>query len=318
MKPIALSIVISTLTIAPVISLTGCSSWPDTGVGGDARVDTSHVYYIDQVDSLIGQRLDSKGALETQWSIQNLKLDTLVLRGAQNCLPARVKETAFMSQRTRRELDGDLLEDARNTLIVFQKEVDELERRLIYVKRHTHCPVQLASNTPNSLNHHQLRGKYLRFKLKNLLNDSLGFSFDSDEVSQHYKEKLKVAAHYLNQDETLRLRINGHTDSRGGLKYNQELSQRRANKVRDVLVAEGVDTLRLEVRAFGELVPIDSNAIANGRYSNRQVYVEFTHNTEPLQGDIFTELDEFYGVKKRDSERAEVLKYWPKEQDDEH
>lgn len=318
MKPIALSLVISTLTIAPVISLTGCSSWPDAGVGGDAQVDTSHVYYIDQVDSLIGQRLDSKGALETQWSIQNLKLDTLVLRGAQNCLPARVRETAFMSQRTRRELDGNLLEDARNTLIIFQKEVDELERRLIYVKRHTHCPVQIAAHAQDASNHHSLRTKYLKLKLKNLLNDAMGFSFDSDEVSVHYKEKLTVAARYLNQDETLRLIINGHTDARGDFDYNQDLSQRRANKVKDVLVAAGVDAQRMQVRAFGEHLPIDSNSTATGRYSNRQVHVEFFDHHEESYDDMFMELDELYGVKEKHSERAEILKYWPKEKGDEH
>ncbi|MEZ4801435.1 MAG: OmpA family protein [Gelidibacter sp.] len=67
--------------------------------------------------------------------------------------------------------------------------------------------------------------------------------------------------------------IDGHTDSVGSEKSNQLLSERRANAVRDWLIANGIDQARLEARGFGESKPIDSNKTAGGRTNNRRVEV---------------------------------------------
>ena len=67
--------------------------------------------------------------------------------------------------------------------------------------------------------------------------------------------------------------IDGHTDSVGSDKSNQLLSERRANAVRDWLIANGIDQARLEARGFGESKPIDSNKTAGGRTNNRRVEV---------------------------------------------
>ncbi len=67
--------------------------------------------------------------------------------------------------------------------------------------------------------------------------------------------------------------IDGHTDSVGSDKSNQLLSERRANAVRDWLIANGIDQARLEARGFGEANPIDSNTTAGGRTNNRRVEV---------------------------------------------
>jgi len=63
--------------------------------------------------------------------------------------------------------------------------------------------------------------------------------------------------------------IAGHADSTGGEAYNDNLSERRAYSVRDALIAEGVDSERLIVSAFGERQPVASNATALGRQKNR-------------------------------------------------
>ena len=316
MKPLAFSILVASISSTGVLS--GCSSWPDQGIGGDAQVDTSHVYYIDQIDALIGERLDSKGAMETQWSIHNLKLDTLVLRGAQNCLPARVREAANMSKRARRELDGNLLEDARNSIVVLQKEVDEVERRLIYVKRHTECPAQIATYQQDYTNHETLKERYLKLKLKNLLNDPFGFDFDSDQVSALYREKLIVAARYLKQAVHINLIINGHADAKGDYDYNQELSLRRATAVRDILENAGLSRNRMQIRAFGEHLPIDTNQTASGRYMNRQVHVEFHDHHQESYDDLFFEMDKVFGVSETSSSKAMYLKHWREEIPNEH
>jgi len=68
--------------------------------------------------------------------------------------------------------------------------------------------------------------------------------------------------------------IEGYTDSVGSDKSNQLLSERRANAVRDWLIANGIDKDRLTAKGFGEENPIDSNKTAAGRANNRRVEVK--------------------------------------------
>ena len=63
----------------------------------------------------------------------------------------------------------------------------------------------------------------------------------------------------------------GHTDSDGTEEYNQALSVRRAQSVRDYMVSEGVDPAIIDVSGEGELNPIASNATKEGRAQNRRV-----------------------------------------------
>ena len=71
--------------------------------------------------------------------------------------------------------------------------------------------------------------------------------------------------------EIEKIRVEGHTDSRGRDAYNKQLSQRRAESVVAYLVRKGVPRSRLESVGFGEEVPIDTNNTAAGRAANRRV-----------------------------------------------
>jgi len=69
--------------------------------------------------------------------------------------------------------------------------------------------------------------------------------------------------------------IEGHTDSTGtNNNFNQLLSERRAQKVVDYLVENGVAAERLASAGFGESKPIESNMTAAGRSANRRVEVK--------------------------------------------
>lgn len=65
--------------------------------------------------------------------------------------------------------------------------------------------------------------------------------------------------------------IEGHTDSQGTRKHNLELSQRRANEVRDFLVKRGYPAARIESHGLGEGFPVADNSTAEGRANNRRV-----------------------------------------------
>lgn len=316
--------VTTTLSVSLLaMALSGCSSWPDHGQGGDAQLKTSHEYYIAQADYDIGHH--GKSHLETQFGIHSLKLDTLVLRGALECIPARVHEVSMMAKRSRRELDGHLLEDARNTMVIFQSELDELERRLIYIKRHTECaPTTFNSSNLETLSAEQ-KYKNRKLFLLNLLNDQYGFDTDSNELHPHYREKLVIAAKYLDQDKSIRLQINGHTDSEGDHKYNQDLALSRAKEVKSILVESGVSADRFVLKSFGENLPVEPNTDIHGRMKNRRVIVEFIESNQfEIQGSdglFFKKNSDFFGFStqetssKKQNGKVKYLKDWDRKID---
>ena len=66
--------------------------------------------------------------------------------------------------------------------------------------------------------------------------------------------------------------LEGHTDNVGGMAYNQDLSQRRADAVKNYLVEKfGIDSNRIKTVGYGETKPIASNDTEAGRYQNRRV-----------------------------------------------
>jgi outer membrane protein OmpA-like peptidoglycan-associated protein len=70
--------------------------------------------------------------------------------------------------------------------------------------------------------------------------------------------------------------VEGHTDSQGPAAYNQELSQRRAQVVRDYLVTRGIASDRITAQGFGPTRSIADNASAEGRANNRRVEIVVT------------------------------------------
>jgi len=70
---------------------------------------------------------------------------------------------------------------------------------------------------------------------------------------------------------TLRVLLEGHTDSIGAEAYNQGLSERRAKAVMQYLIKGGVDSARLSTVGYGESRPIAPNNTKEGRAKNRRV-----------------------------------------------
>ena len=66
----------------------------------------------------------------------------------------------------------------------------------------------------------------------------------------------------------------GHTDSVGSDKYNDRLSQRRADSVKAYLVSKGIEPNRIYTEGKGEKQPVASNKTKEGRAKNRRVEIE--------------------------------------------
>jgi outer membrane protein OmpA-like peptidoglycan-associated protein len=78
-------------------------------------------------------------------------------------------------------------------------------------------------------------------------------------------------AQFLKDNPTMKLEIDGHTDSDGGDVYNLNLSQARADEVKRQLVASGIPAKRLTTKGFGAAKPIKPNTTATGKAENRRV-----------------------------------------------
>ena len=87
------------------------------------------------------------------------------------------------------------------------------------------------------------------------------------------KVKLDQVANALLSVRERNLIVEGHTDSRGSVSYNQGLSQRRADTVRDYLVQRGYPADRIQSRGKGKGSPIADNASPEGRANNRRVEI---------------------------------------------
>jgi len=85
------------------------------------------------------------------------------------------------------------------------------------------------------------------------------FAFNRHDLSPEALRLLQVAAEFLNRHPDIRVRLDGHTDSRGTTEYNLALGERRSRSVRDALVRFGVNTGRLEMTSFGKERPARHN-----------------------------------------------------------
>mgnify|MGYP001765789444 FL=1 len=108
------------------------------------------------------------------------------------------------------------------------------------------------------------------------------FTFDSNSsnVRPGLISEIDRVAQVLNQYPETFIRVEGHTDSRGSNAYNMDLSQRRANAVKNLLVQRNVAESRVEVIGYGEDMPVATNDTEAGRLKNRRVEIKIAPKTQ--------------------------------------
>ena len=102
--------------------------------------------------------------------------------------------------------------------------------------------------------------------------DKVFFELDSSVLKAESVRILDdVAATLMSHPEITLLEVQGHTDDQGSDEYNIGLSQRRAETVRDYLIAQGVESKRLVPKGFGETKPLQEGTSEEAREANRRV-----------------------------------------------
>lgn len=120
------------------------------------------------------------------------------------------------------------------------------------------------------------------------LDTDTTFGFDSDQLSDEGKQELDQIVDASETAENMQIQISGHTDRIGPEGYNEDLSRRRAEAVKEYLVSEGVPEESISLAALGESNPIvqcegmSGDALIECLEPNRRSEIEFAA-FEPVQ-----------------------------------
>lgn len=128
-----------------------------------------------------------------------------------------------------------------------------------------------------------IEGKHTERGLLVTLGDVL-FAFNKSELTPQAGPRLDKLASFLKQFPQRKLLVEGYTDAVGTDAYNMELSERRAEAIREALVARGVDTTRVVTKGYGKAYPVADNASVDGRAVNRRVEVVIADENGNLRG----------------------------------
>ena len=112
------------------------------------------------------------------------------------------------------------------------------------------------------------------------LSGDVLFDFDKWDIRPEAEEALKNVAEVINAIESPKVKISGHTDSKGAADYNQQLSEKRAESVKKWLIENTeVDPEIIEISGYGESKPVEPNTNPDGsdnpegRQKNRRVEI---------------------------------------------
>ena len=135
---------------------------------------------------------------------------------------------------------------------------------------HNGCPIKEYAGTPAEAEPESIEMvESVRVEL------DVKFDFNKSDVKEDSQADIKSLADFMKQYPQTTTTVEGHTDAVGSVAYNQGLSERRANAVRDVLVNQhGIESSRVSSVGYGESRPVADNDTDSGRAINRRVEAE--------------------------------------------
>lgn len=223
----------------------GLDSWPvasgDMVAGADSRAasDIDDIDHDDFMTTTIGVTWNFGG--EDQMSME----ERLLRQSMKNLEAAQgTNEEASATLDQAQQLNDETLaalEELRNAIDQMPKESDDLKAEM----------VRIVNNVQ--------------------------FAFDKSEIIEPAYDELNSLANILQTYPKLTIDIAARADERGSEEYNEKLSQRRAEAVKDYLVEQGVNASRISTRALGENEPLMSGNSATAYAQNRSVQLTLSY-----------------------------------------
>lgn len=165
-----------------------------------------------------------------------------------------------------RELAETSRDEAQRNLALAEESREEAERARQLAAQEREAAAELEQELAALQAEETERGLVLT------LSDVL---FDTDESTLKAGAEMTIGrlAAFLDEYPQRNVLIEGHTDARGPDEYNIELSERRADAVREALMSDGIDPGRIRTNGLGESYPIASNETVAGMQENRRVEI---------------------------------------------
>lgn len=101
--------------------------------------------------------------------------------------------------------------------------------------------------------------------------NNIFFDVDKSDLRKESDAEMNRLISFLNNNPSIKIKIEGHTDSQGSAPYNLKLSNERAKSVMNYLITKGINQARLSFEGFGLTKPIASNDTDEGKQKNRRV-----------------------------------------------
>ena len=108
---------------------------------------------------------------------------------------------------------------------------------------------------------------------KTLRLNNVYFATGKADILQESHKELQKVIKLMQENPSMKIRVDGHTDNQGDSHLNKVLSLDRAKNVRDYLIASGVSTERVSFKGWGDTQPIVTNASEDSRQKNRRVEI---------------------------------------------
>jgi outer membrane protein OmpA-like peptidoglycan-associated protein len=106
---------------------------------------------------------------------------------------------------------------------------------------------------------------------------NISFGATNATLTTRSHTSLDQVVRIMNENPGLNIRVEGHTDNAGDDDANMELSENRAEAVRDYLVSKGISTDRITTEGFGETQPIADNNTSSGRLKNKRIELRIVY-----------------------------------------
>jgi peptidoglycan-associated lipoprotein len=118
---------------------------------------------------------------------------------------------------------------------------------------------------------------------RTIITNPVMFEFDKSDLTADDVARLDAKIPLLNANPDLRIRVAGHTDSRGSDEYNMALGQRRAASAKRYLTQHGISTGRIETVSFGEERPVATGDDESSMAQNRRAEFEIIAGGETIR-----------------------------------
>ena len=220
--------------------------------------------FQDQIAAL-SIRTEDAANLSSQALNRAVQAEADARAAAEGRLLAETQKAEAQQQADTARLDADTARQealsARETAARAQAEADQIRKKAeAEVERLESALGQIAETRRTALG-----------VVMNLGSDYLKFEFDKAELRPEDRELLSRIAGILLTAEDYTVSVNGHTDDVGSQAYNQGLSERRAQAVRDYLVKAGLPADIFSVTGHGKALPLVAGSTDQARGKNRRV-----------------------------------------------